>query len=106
MSHKLRRFQPPPTLEESRIRRADILQLVQKHDASNVRIFGSVARGDTHPESDIDFLVAFNKRASIWDAIGLWQDLSKLLGHEVSLITESTLKGAFKENVLKDVILL
>lgn len=93
-----------PTLDQLQTRREAIEQLARQHGASNVRVFGSVARGEAHPDSDIDFLVDFAQGASIWDVIGLWQDLSELLGCEVSVVTESTLEGAFKHKVLKDAV--
>ena len=94
----------PPTLEHLHARRTELLRLAAQHGASNVRVFGSVARGEASAESDIDFLVDFQPGTSLWDVIGLWQDLSELLGCEVSVVTESTLEGRFKHNVLKDAI--
>lgn len=94
----------PPTLASLHERRPDLLRLAAVHGASNVRVFGSVARGEARLNSDIDFLVSFRDGTSIWDIIGLWQDLSDLLGCEVSVVTESTLEGHFRENVLKDAV--
>lgn len=94
----------PPTLEHLHEHRSELLRLAAAHGASNVRVFGSVARGEANADSDIDFLVAFQEDTSIWDVIGLWQDLSELLGCEVSVVTESTLEGHFRENILKDAV--
>lgn len=94
----------PPTLETLHERRSELLRLAASHGASNVRVFGSVARSEASADSDIDFLVAFADGTSIWDVIGLWQDLAALLGCEVSVVTESTLEGHFRENVLKDAV--
>ena len=96
----------PQTLAHLQARRPEIVQLAARHGALNVRVFGSVARGEATLESDIDFLVDFQPSTSIWDMIGFWQDLSELLGCEVSVVTESTLEGEFKENVLKDAVSL
>ncbi len=59
-------------------KREAILKLAQQYGASNVRVFGSVARGEARPGSDVDFLVEFRDGASIFDAVGLWQDLTEL----------------------------
>jgi uncharacterized protein len=91
-------------LEHLHARRADILRLAREHGASNVRVFGSVARGEANADSDIDFLVEFQPGTSVWDVIGLWQDLSALLGSHVSVVTESTLEGRFRQSVLKDAV--
>jgi predicted nucleotidyltransferase len=98
------RLNAPITLEHLRTRRADILRLARQHGASNVRVFGSVARGEAVTGSDVDFLVDFQSGTSLWDVIGLWQDLSALLGCEVSVVTESTLQGRFRHNVLRDAV--
>jgi hypothetical protein len=69
-------------------KRDAILELVARYGASNVRIFGSVARGEARPDSDVDLLVQFPDRTSIFDIVGLWQDLSKLLQREVDLLPD------------------
>ncbi len=92
----------PPTLEALQRQRAALLQLAAQHGASKLRVFGSVARGDADANSDIDFLVDFQPGTSIWDMVGLWQDLSALLGCEVSVVPESTLEGSFRQHALKD----
>jgi uncharacterized protein len=66
-----------------------ILKLAAEYGASNVRIFGSVARGEATPESDVDVLVSFPPDRSIFDLTGLWLDLKELLGREVHLSTDS-----------------
>lgn len=78
----------PPTLESLRARRDEIIALAGLHGASNVRVFGSVARGEAVPESDVDFLVDMRAGASMFDLVGLWLDLKDLLGCEVSLVTD------------------
>lgn len=69
-------------------KRDAILELARKYGASNVRIFGSVARGEALPDSDIDFLMHFREDTSIFDMVGLWQDLTDLMGREVDLIAD------------------
>lgn len=76
------------TLERLRSRRDEILALAERYGAYDVRVFGSVARGDSTAGSDVDLLVRYRPGTSLWDAVGLWQDLQELLGCEVSLVGE------------------
>lgn len=76
------------TIESLRLRREEILAVARDNGAFDVRVFGSVARGEGHPESDIDFLVTFRQGSSIFDQVGLWLDLQDLLGCEVDLLTD------------------
>ncbi len=78
----------PPTLAQLRARRAEILQVAAEHGAFNVRVFGSVARGEATADSDVDLLVQMREGASMFDLVGLWLDLKDLLGCEVSLVTD------------------
>ncbi|MDW8299325.1 MAG: nucleotidyltransferase family protein [Anaerolineae bacterium] len=88
--------------------REAILALAARYGASNVRIFGSVARPEARRESDMDILARFDKPYSIFDLVGSWFDLTELLGRPVSLVTDDTLvqKGnaRFRENVLRDAV--
>jgi hypothetical protein len=94
------------TLDELRVYRDEILRLAEEHGAYNVRVFGSVARGESSFESDVDFLVAFRTGTSIFDEVGLWQDLQELLGCEVDLSSDDTLTDYVRPHALKDAILL
>jgi predicted nucleotidyltransferase len=69
-------------------KRDEILRIAARHGASNVRIFGSVARGEAGTSSDLDLLVAFESGRSLLDQIGLEQDLEELLGFEVDIVVE------------------
>lgn len=82
-----------PTLAALRVRRDAILALAEQHGAYNVRVFGSVARGNAAPDSDIDFLVTFQPGSSIFNQVGLWLDLQDLLGCEVDLLTDHAEAG-------------
>jgi uncharacterized protein len=79
--------QPAPTLENLRAQRDDILRIAAAEKARNVRVFGSVARGDAGPESDIDFLVDFEPDYSLINLSGLHVDLEALLGRKVHVTT-------------------
>lgn len=75
-----------------------------RYGASNVRVFGSTARGEAGPESDIDLLVTLESSRSLLDQIALWQDLEDLLGREVDVVTESALHHAIRERMLREAV--
>jgi uncharacterized protein len=77
-----------------------------RYGASNVRIFGSVARSEARPDSDIDFLVRLEDQRSLLDLVGLWQDLEELLGCKVDVVTERGLKERMRERVLREAVSL
>jgi predicted nucleotidyltransferase len=77
---------PVPTLEALRLRREEILLVAAAHGAHNVRVFGSVARGEARPESDVDLLVDFDKGRSLWDYAALWRELQAMLGISLDLV--------------------
>ena len=89
-------------LELIKNKKKEILNLAEKYGAYNIRIFGSVARGEDDEKSDIDFLVDFKKGVSLLDWGGLLMDLRDLLGHNVDVATESVLKKRIKDRVLKE----
>jgi len=87
-------------------KRADILALAAKHGARNVRVFGSVARGDADQQSDIDFLVQMAPGRSLLDLGGLQYDLEQLLGCRVDVVTEQGLKARLREEILSEAVTL
>lgn len=82
--------------------RADILRMAERHGASNVRVFGSIARGDESPTSDVDFLVDFEPRRSLLDCAGLWLDLQELLGCRVDLVEEGGISPFLQDRILAE----
>lgn len=98
--------QSAPTLEWLRVRRDEILALADRYGAYHVRVFGSVARGDATPESDIDFLVQFPPHYKLLDHAGLLVDLKDLLGVNVDVSVEANLKDAYRARILKDAVRL
>ena len=82
--------------------RADILRLAAKHGARNVRVCGSVVRGETTPESDVDFLVEAGPNRSFFFPGGLVADLEDLLGRHVDVVTEKGLHWYIRDRVLKE----
>jgi predicted nucleotidyltransferase len=84
--------------------RLAILRLAAQHGARNVRIFGSVARGEADERSDVDFLVEMEPGRSLFDMGGLLMDLRELLGRDVDVVTERGLKQRIRERVLREAI--
>ena len=87
-------------------RRAEILSLAARHGAFNVRLFGSVARGNDDAASDIDILVDLEPGRSLFDLGGLLTDLQTLLGRDVDVVTEKRLRPALRERVLQEAVCL
>ena len=83
-------------------KRTAILETARRHGASNLRIFGSVARGDDDEKSDLDFLVEMEPGRSLLDHAALLLDLEKLLGHKVDVLSERGIKARIRERVLRE----
>jgi predicted nucleotidyltransferase len=83
-------------------KRNQILKLAASRGMSNVRVFGSFARGTATEKSDVDFLVDAESGRSMLDAIGLWLDLEELLGRKVDLITEGGIHPGLRETILAE----
>jgi|SRR5579872_2623042 len=92
------------TLDELRLRREEILKLAAARGASNVRVFGSVARGEAKPSSDLDLLVEFEKGRSLLDLAGLERELEELLGCKVDIGTQ--VREVIRDRVERDLVLL
>jgi uncharacterized protein len=85
-------------------RREEILRAAARYGASNVRIFGSVARGEAGPESDVDVLVDLEPGRSLLDHAALLLELEALLGCPVDVVTERGLRARFHERVLREAV--
>jgi uncharacterized protein len=92
------------TLQSLAERRSEILGLAERYRAGDVRVFGSVVRGDNTDASDVDFLIRPRRGCSLFDLGGLLEDLQDLLGCRVDLVTEEGLKPRLRERVLKEAI--
>ena len=90
--------------EVLRAKREQVLNVARQHGARHVRIFGSVARGDAGPLSDIDFLVEMEPGRSLLDLGGLVTDLQQLFGCRVDVVTERGLKARIRARVLEEAI--
>ena len=78
---------PTPTLERLLGMREDILAVVRSHRGKDIHVFGSVARGDDRPDSDIDFLVTLEEDGSFFDYMRIRRGLQELLGRRVDVIS-------------------
>ncbi|HKF39174.1 MAG TPA: nucleotidyltransferase domain-containing protein, partial [Ktedonobacteraceae bacterium] len=85
-------------------KREDILRTATRYGASNVRVFGSVARGEADVESDIDLLVDVEPGRTLFDLSELLLDLQELLGRNVDIVTEKGLPNRIRQRVLKEAI--
>lgn len=84
--------------------RSEILALAMRHGAGNVRVFGSLARGEGQEGSDLDLLVKLGEGRSLLDLVGLKQDLEDLLHRPVDVVTEKALSPYLREHVLSEAI--
>lgn len=87
-----------------RDRRKDMLRLAEKYGATNVRVFGSVARGEARPDSDVDLLVDFRPGYRLWDKIGLKQEMEDLLGCKVDVVHAQFIREELVPDILKEAI--
>jgi hypothetical protein len=90
--------------ERIRDKRDQILETAARHGAYNVRVFGSTARGEAGPESDVDLLVDVGPTHSRWFPAGLILDLEELLGREVDVVTEDALHWYIRDRVLAEAV--
>ena len=84
--------------------REEILRICAKHGARNVRVFGSFARGEAGPDSDVDFLVDVGPEHTPWFPGGLLMDLQDLLGRRVDIAEPDGLHWYIREKVLKEAV--
>jgi predicted nucleotidyltransferase len=91
-------------LDQVRSQREAILRLAAKHGARNVRIFGSVVRGEAGPSSDLDVLVDFEPGRSLLDLTGFEIDLEELLGCRVDVVVEGGLSPYLEERILREAV--
>lgn len=85
-------------------KREEILRIAAKHGARNVRVFGSVARGEADDKSDIDLIVGFEAGRSLLDHAALWIELQDLLGCKVDVVSDRGIKARIRERVLREAV--
>ncbi|MCK0507508.1 nucleotidyltransferase family protein [Aromatoleum anaerobium] len=88
--------------EALRRHRVEILALATRHRAYNVRVFGSVSRGDDRDDSDLDLLVEFGPDASLFDAFALQEELESLLALKVEVATPGGLHPLIRTEVMRE----
>jgi len=86
-------------LDELRARRHEILQIAARHGARDVRIFGSVVRGEAGSGSDVDVLVDMDKGRSLLDLVAFWQDLEELLACKVDVVTDGGISPYLRDRI-------
>ena len=93
-----------PTAMKLQQRRQEILRIAARYGARNVRLFGSVLRGDDRADSDVDLLVEMDPDRSLLDlaSVGLGQDLEDLLQRRVDVLTGASLHPALRERILAE----
>ncbi len=85
-------------------RREEILAVARRYGAHDIRIFGSVARGDQSEGSDLDLIVRFDPDRSLFDHGGLLMDLEELLGVKVDIVSEGGMRPRFRNYVMEEAI--
>ena len=91
-------------LDLVRSRRDAILRLAAKYGVRSVRLFGSVARGEEKPESDLDVLVAFEPGRSLLDQAGFEEELEVLLGCKVEVVAEGGISPYLEAGILGEAV--
>lgn len=94
------------SLDDLRRQREHIMELAFQYRARKIAVFGSLARGEAHAESDIDFLVDFESDYKLRDQIRLTQALGALLGRRVEVVDRQCLREEWREGILKEAISL
>jgi len=92
------------TMDVLKIKRTDILRLAALHGARHVRVFGSIARGEAGPASDIDLLVQMDSGRSLLDLIELTQELESVLQRKVDVLTDEGLSPYLKERIQAEAV--
>ena len=85
-------------------KREEIVRIAAEHGATQVRVFGSVARGEARPDSDLDLLVTWSEGTSLLDHAALVLELESLLGRKVDIASDGWVKPALRESVYRDTI--
>lgn len=94
----------PDPLTTVRSKRAAILRICRRHGARSPRLFGSIARGQAMPESDVDFIVDMEEGRSLLDQAALLVELRELLGRDVDVVTAQGLRDRIRERVLNEAV--
>lgn len=85
-------------------KREDILRITTRYGAHDVRIFGSVARGDAQPDSDVDFLVRLESGVTLLTHAAMVRELEELLGRQVDVVSERGLRKRIRDRILQEAV--
>ena len=91
-------------LDTLRARREELLRIAERHGVSDVRVFGSVARGEEGGGSDIDFLVMIADGRSLFDLVRLYDDFEAALGQPVDIVTEGGVSPYLRERIFAEAV--
>ena len=89
-----------------REKREEIVRIAVSHGAESVKVFGSLARGEARPDSDVDILVKLRPGRTLLDIVAIKQDIEDLLGCGADVVTEAALSPYIRDQVLKDAVSL
>jgi len=89
-----------------RAQREAILRIAARHGATDVRLIGSVARGEARPDSDVDLLVTWSEGTSLLNHAALMLELERLLGRKVDIASDGWVKPSIRNSVYRDAIAL
>lgn len=84
--------------------REEALSVATRYGAHNVRIFGSIARGEARPDSDVDILIDLEPGRSLLDIVAIKQDLEELLGTKVDVVTEAAISPFFRKEIMREAV--
>jgi len=93
-------------IEALKQKRAEIISIAERNGGRKVRIFGSVARGDSRVDSDVDFLIELEPERSLLDIVAIKQDLEDLLQMKVDVVTESAVSPYIRRDIVRQAISL
>jgi predicted nucleotidyltransferase len=86
--------------------RSEISRIAASHGARNLRVFGSVSRGEQTADSDLDLLVDMGEGRSLFDLVALSDELEKVLGCDVDVLTEGSLSPYLRDKILAEAVAL
>jgi uncharacterized protein len=89
-------------MDQINLNNAEALSLYQKYHVKTLRIFGSMARGESRIDSDVDLLVTFSKPVSLLQLVGLERELSAIIGRKIDLLTTKSVSRYLRNSILKE----
>ncbi len=86
------------------MKRREILEIARRHGAHDIRIFGSVARGNQNERSDLDIIARFDPGRTLFDQGGFLMELQELLGVKVDVVSERGMRPRFRDHVMREAV--